>query len=224
MRKILKLIFILLAIPWLYALLLNVINPPITITQINSMIEGYGLNRDYLSSDEIPEDAFWALVGAEDQRFAIHNGFDVDGIKKAYETNKKGKRLRGGSTISQQVAKNVFLWQGRTWVRKGLEAYCTLAIETVLPKRKILELYLNIAEMGKGTFGLGAASQYYFQKTAPQLSRNEIARIIACLPNPKKYEVNPPSSYIRKRASWIIRQMHNLKGDPQLSKIITESP
>ncbi|MGI9525901.1 MAG: monofunctional biosynthetic peptidoglycan transglycosylase [Weeksellaceae bacterium] len=224
MRKILKFIFLLLAFPWVYALLLHVINPPITITQINSLVEGYGLNRDYLSSSEIPEDAMWALVGAEDQKFALHNGFDVDEIKKAYEVNKQGKKLRGGSTISQQVAKNVFLWQGRTWVRKGLEAYCTLAIETVLPKRRILELYLNIAEMGKGTFGLGAASIYYFKKPAAQLSRNEIARIIAALPSPKKYRVNPPSNYISKRASWVERQIRNLKGDPALSEIITESP
>ncbi|MXV37355.1 monofunctional biosynthetic peptidoglycan transglycosylase [Flavobacteriaceae bacterium Ap0902] len=223
-RKLFKFIFLLLAFPWVYALLLHVINPPITITQITSIVEGYGLNRDYLASDEMPEDAYWALVGAEDQKFAIHNGFDLDGIKKAYEVNKQGKKLRGGSTISQQVAKNVFLWQGRTWIRKGLEAYCTLVIETVLPKKRILALYLNISEMGKGTFGLGAAAEYYFKKPATQLSRNEIARIIAALPSPKKYRINPPSDYISKRATWIERQIRNLKGDPALSKIIKESP
>ena len=219
-KKIFKTILILLILPWIYALCLNFINPPITITQINSLIDGYGLNRDYIAGDQIPKTAKWALVGAEDQKFAQHNGFDLDGIQKAFENNKEGKKIRGGSTISQQVAKNVFLWQGRSWLRKGLETYCTFIIETVLSKNRILEIYLNIAEMGKGTFGIEAASQYYFKKPANDLTTNEISRIIAALPSPKKYNVNPPSGYIAKQAKWIERQIRNLKGDVLLEEIV----
>ena len=221
-RKLFKFIIFLLVLPWIYALLLNFINPPITITQVSNLIDGYGLNRNYLSGNEIPENALWAVVGAEDQNFARHNGFDMEGIQKALESNKEGKKLRGGSTISQQTAKNVFLWQGRSWLRKGLETYCTFVLETVLSKRRILEIYLNIAEMGKGTFGLGAAAEYYFQKPAASLSQTEINRIVAALPSPKKYNVNPPSGYISNRANWIQRQVRNLKGDPELQQIIEQ--
>lgn len=222
LKKIFRLIIFLLILPWVYALLLNFMNPPITITQINSWVEGYGLNRDYISGDVIPKDAMWAVVGAEDQKFATHKGFDLDGIKKAFEKNKTGKKLRGGSTISQQTAKNVFLWQDRSWLRKGLETYCTFVLETVLSKRRILEIYLNIAEMGKGTFGIEAAAQYYYKKSAKDLNFNEIYRIVAALPNPKKYNVNPPSSYISKHGKWIQRQVKNLKGDKALVKIIND--
>ena len=219
-KKLLKFILFVLILPWVYALLLNIFNPPITFTQLNSLIDGYGLNRDYVSGDAMPQDAMWALVGAEDQKFATHNGFDFEGIQKAFEKNQEGKKLRGGSTISQQVAKNVFLWQGRNWLRKGLETYCTFVIETVLSKRRILEIYLNIAEMGKGTFGIEAAAQYYFQKPANQMNLNEICRIVAALPSPKKYNVNPPSGYVLQHGKWIQRQVRNLKGDAKLQEII----
>lgn len=220
LKRLFRFIFIILALPWVYSLLLTIIDPPVTITQISSLIDGYGLKRDYISGNDMPENALWAVVGAEDQKFAVHNGFDMEGIQKAFEKNQEGKKLRGGSTISQQTAKNVFLWQGRSWLRKGLETYCTFVLETVLSKRRILEIYLNIAEMGKGTFGIEAASQYYFQKSASELSSGEIYRIIAALPSPKKYNVNPPSGYISNRANWIQRQVRNLKGDPELQKII----
>lgn len=222
-RKIFRFISFLLVFPWLYGIALNYINPPITITQISSVIDGYGLNRDYISGDEIPTYAKWALVGAEDQKFAVHNGFDFDGIQKALEKNlenKDPKKLRGGSTISQQVAKNVFLWQGRSWLRKGLEAYCTFALEKTLSKNRILEIYLNISEMGRGTFGMEAAAQYYYKKSAKDLSQQEISHIVAALPSPKKYNVNPPSGYISRRGTWIQRQVRNLKGDPALTQII----
>ena len=222
LKKLFKLIILLLILPWIYALLLNFIYPPITITQINSLIEGYGLKRDYVTGNEIPKTVFWAVVGAEDQKFAVHNGFDLDGIKKAMESNEEGKKLRGGSTISQQTAKNVFLWQGRSWLRKGLETYCTFVLETVLSKKRILEIYLNIAEMGKGTFGIEAAAQYYFNKTALDLNTDETNRIVAALPSPKKYNVNPPSKYISRRGKWIGRQVRNLKGDEALKEIIED--
>ncbi|MCK0200300.1 monofunctional biosynthetic peptidoglycan transglycosylase [Ornithobacterium rhinotracheale] len=218
MKKILKILIFLLLIPWVYALILIFVNPPITITQLSNL--SYGFSRTQLAYDEIPASAKWAVIAAEDQNFAIHNGFDFKEIKTAYEKNKAGKKLRGGSTLSQQTAKNVFLWQGRTWIRKGLETYCTFIIETLWSKERILQVYLNNAEMGKGVYGIEAAAQYYFKKNASQLTPTETARIIACLPNPKKYNVNPPSAYISKRGQWILRQVRNLKGDSALSQIV----
>ena len=219
--KILKRTFIILFIAQLvYIVALKWINPPITITQINSLIEGHGLQRDYISWDEMPKSAKLAAIAAEDQLFATHNGFDKKHIEKALKFNEKneGKKLRGASTISQQVAKNVFLWQKRSWFRKGLEAYFTFMIELVWGKERILEMYLNVSETGIGTFGIEAASQRYFKKPASQLTRNEAARIIVNLPNPKKYRVNPPSGYVSKRAGWVERQMRNLQGDAEIKK------
>jgi monofunctional biosynthetic peptidoglycan transglycosylase len=136
----------------------------------------------------------------------------------------KRKKLRGASTISQQVAKNVFLWQGRSWVRKGVEAYFTFMIEAVWGKKRILEMYLNVAEMGRGIYGIEAASRAYFRKPARSLTASEAAKIAACLPNPKKYHVNPPSSYIIKRYPWVVRQMDNLRGDKDIRDLIEPTP
>lgn len=226
MKKLWKLIkrtFLILFIAQLvYIVALKWVNPPITITQINSLIEGHGLQRDYISWDEMPKSAKLAAIASEDQLFAIHNGFDKKSIEKALDFNDKnqGKKLRGASTISQQVAKNVFLWQKRSWFRKGLEAYFTFMIELVWGKERILEMYLNVSETGIGTFGIEAASQRYFKKPASQLTQNEAARIIVNLPNPKKYRVNPPSGYVSKRAGWVERQMRNLEGDAEIKKLI----
>ena len=133
---------------------------------------------------------------------------------------KKPNRIHGASTISQQVAKNVFLWQGRDWIRKGLEVYFTKMIEWIWGKERILEVYLNVIEMGKGVFGAEAAAQKYFKKPASKLTRREAAMIAACLPNPKKYTVKPAAPFVVARAGWIMRQMNNLEGDPDLQKII----
>ena len=205
-----------------YIVALKWINPPITITQINSLMEGNGLKRDYISYNEMPVSAKLAVIASEDQLFASHNGFDKKSIEKALEFNdkKKGKKLRGASTISQQVAKNVFLWQKRSWFRKALEAYFTFMIEMIWGKQRILEMYLNVSEMGIGTFGIEAASQRYFQKPASQLNRNEAARIAVNLPNPKKYKVNPPSPFVSSRAKWVVGQMRNLDGDPKIKQLI----
>jgi monofunctional biosynthetic peptidoglycan transglycosylase len=221
--KILKRTFIILFIAQLvYIVALKWVNPPITITQINSLIDGNGLHRDYISWEEVPKSAKLAAIASEDQLFATHNGFDKKSIEKALDFNDKnqGKKLRGASTISQQVAKNVFLWQGRSWLRKGLEAYFTFMIELVWGKERILEMYLNVSETGIGTFGIEAASQRYFKKPASQLTKNEAARIIVNLPNPKKYRVNPPSGYVSKRAGWVERQMRNLQGDAKIKELI----
>ena len=221
-RTFKKIFIVLFFAQLIYIIALKWINPPITITQLVSWAEGYGLKRDYIAYSEIPKNAKLAVIASEDQSFASHNGFDRKSIEKALEFNEKneGKKLRGGSTISQQVAKNVFLWQGRSWLRKGMEAYFTFMIEQIWGKRRILEMYLNVSEMGIGTFGIEAASERYFQKPASQLSLNEAARIAVNLPNPKKYRVNPPSGYISSRARWVERQVRNLKTDPEIKKIV----
>lgn len=226
MKKIwrfLKRTFLILFIAQLvYIVALKWVNPPITITQFNSWVEGHGLQRDYIAYDQIPKSVKLAVIASEDQKFASHNGFDIEQIEKALEFNEKnkGKKLRGGSTISQQVAKNVFLWQGRSWIRKGLEAYFTFMIELIWGKKRILEMYLNVSEMGIGTFGIEAASQRYFKKPASKLTQNEAARIIVNLPNPKKYRVNPPSPYVIKRAKWVERQIRNIQNDQQIQDIL----
>jgi monofunctional biosynthetic peptidoglycan transglycosylase len=153
-----------------------------------------------------------AVIAAEDQNFPTHHGFDFESIQKAMDAHEKGKRLRGASTISQQVAKNMFLWSGRSFVRKGLEAYFTVLIELTWSKRRILEVYLNIAELGDGVFGVEAASRRYFKKSAASLSNEEAALLAAVLPNPIRLKVNRPSAYIRERQSWIISQMSQLGG------------
>lgn len=221
--RILKRTFIILFVSQLvYIVILKWVNPPITITQINSLIEGHGLNRDYISYDEMPKSVKLAAIASEDQLFATHSGFDKKNIEKALEFNEKhsGKKLRGASTISQQVAKNVFLWQKRSWLRKGLEAYFTFMIELIWGKERILEMYLNVSETGIGTFGIEAASQRYFHKPASKLTQNEAARIIVNLPNPKKYKVNPPSSYVSRRASWVERQIRYIQSDPAIKEIV----
>jgi monofunctional glycosyltransferase len=204
-----------------YIILLKWIDPPITITQVASIISGDGLKRDYVSGDDIAYHLKLAVIASEDQVFADHGGFDWKSIEKAMKYNeKKPGRLRGASTISQQVAKNVFLWQGRDWIRKGLEIYFTKMIEWIWGKKRILEVYVNVIEMGRGIYGAEAAAREYFDKPARQLTRQQAAMIAAGLPNPKKYTVKPVHSYIRVKSGWIIRQMNNLEGDKELQNII----
>ena len=162
-----------------------------------------------------------AFIASEDQNFPDHNGFDWKSICSAMEYNrKKPNRVRGASTISQQVAKNVFLWQGRSWIRKALETYFTFMIELVWGKRRILEVYLNVAETGKGIYGIEAASQAYFKKPAKKLWKKEAAMIAACLPNPKLYTVVPPSRYVQISQNRIMRQMSYLMRDPDIQVLL----
>jgi monofunctional biosynthetic peptidoglycan transglycosylase len=210
-----------LAAQFIYIILLRWIDPPITITQLTNWVSGYGLKRDYINFEAMSPNIRLAVMASEDQLFPDHNGFDIKSIKKALETNKKSKRIRGASTISQQVAKNVFLWQGRSWFRKGLEVYFTFMIELFWSKERILEMYLNVAEMGKGIFGVEAAARNYFKKPASKLTRTEAARIAACLPNPKKYKAEPASPYVARRASGILRQMNNLEGDEDVERLLS---
>jgi len=221
-RKIKRIFLILFIAQFVYIILLKWMDPPITLTQLGSWITGHGLKRDYVSRSKISSNARLAVIASEDQLFPDHNGFDFKSIEKAMKHNQKSKSLRGASTISQQVAKNVFLWQGRSWIRKGLEVYFTFMIELIWGKKRILLVYINVAEMGDGVFGIEAASQKYFNKPALNLSRQEAAMIAACLPNPVRYKVRPPSSYVLYRAGWIMRQMNNLDNDPDVREIIYE--
>lgn len=220
-RLLKKTFLILFIFQFIYILALKWLYPPITITQLSSLIAGQGLKRDYVDGDEISYNIKLAVVASEDQMFADHTGFDWKNIKKAIEYNKKKPgRVRGASTISQQVAKNVFLWQGGSWIRKGLEAYFTKMIEWVWGKERILEVYLNVIEMGEGIYGIEAASRAYYNKSAAKLTRKEAAMIASCLPNPVKYTVKPLSSYVRKKHGWVLLQMRNIESDKQLQDII----
>ena len=206
----------------LYILLLKWMDPPITITQFQNWISGNGLMRDYVDYDEMSYHIKLAVIASEDQKFPDHGGFDWKSIRKAakYNAKKPGRSVRGGSTISQQVAKNVFLWQGKSFIRKGLEAYFTKMIEWIWGKERILEVYLNVIDMGKGVFGVEAAAQKYFKKTAKELSRKEAAMIAAGLPNPKVYTLRPAHRYILPRSQQILRQMNYLEKDPYIREVI----
>jgi len=153
-----------------------------------------------------------AMVAGEDQKFPFHHGFDFDSIDKAIDAADDGKRLRGASTISQQTAKNLFLWNGRSFVRKGLEAYFTVLLELTWPKQRILEVYMNIAELGDGIYGVGAASEVYFHTTPAQLGPTQAARLAAVLPSPRRLHVDQPSAYVQRRTHWIEQQMDQLGG------------
>ena len=165
------------------------------------------IKHDWVPIEEISKNLQLAVICSEDQNFENHSGFDIEAIQKAIENNKKGKRVRGASTISQQTAKNAFLWPGRNYVRKGLEAYFTFLMELLWSKERILEVYLNSIEMGKGVYGAQAAAKSWFGKDAANLSPNEAAAIAAILPNPREYSANPASNYIGQRKSWITQQM-----------------
>jgi monofunctional glycosyltransferase len=207
-QKIKKVFIILFLAQFIYIVALRWVFPPITVIQLSNWIDGHGLKRDYVDWEEISPQMKLAVMASEDQLFPQHNGFDWKSIEKAL-TEKK-KRVRGASTISQQVAKNVFLWNGRSWIRKGLEVYFTFMIELTWGKKRILEVYLNVAETGKGVFGVEAAAQKYFRKSAKKLTKNESAKIAATLPNPKKYTIVPLSSTVKRRVPWIENQMANL--------------
>src|SRR5579871_1718113 len=219
-RIIKRVVIFLFILQFFYILLLKWVNPPITITQLGSLVSGYGLKRDYVGMKEISPYAKLAVIVSEDQLFPDHDGFDFKSIEKAMKHNQKSKSLHGASTISQQVAKNVFLWQGRSWFRKALEVYFTFMIEKIWGKKRILEMYLNVSEMGNGVFGIEAASQHYFKKKSKNLTRQEAAMIAACLPNPREYTIKPMSSHVSTRYPWILVQMTHLQDDDEIQSLI----
>lgn len=169
--------------------------------------EGLKLKHDWVSLDKISGNLPLAVVCSEDQNFLNHSGFDFKAIERSVKASESGRRLRGASTISQQTAKNVFLWPGRSWIRKGFEAYFTVLIEYGWGKKRIMEVYLNSIEMGNGIYGAEAAARYYFRTSAKNLSRSQAAALAAVLPNPRKYSANPPGPYVSGRISWIMGQM-----------------
>lgn len=202
------------------------VNPPTTAFMLRDRIggliggePGYEFRHEWRGWDRISPDAALAVVAAEDQKFPWHSGFDLEQIDKALTDRERGRRVRGASTISQQVAKNLFLWPGQSWVRKGLEAGLTVLIELAWPKQRILEVYLNVAEFGRGTWGVQAASQHYFARDADRLTRSQAALLAAVLPAPKRYRVDAPGPYVRKRQAWIERQMAALGGPAYLSQL-----
>jgi monofunctional biosynthetic peptidoglycan transglycosylase len=210
----------------IYVILCKWMMTPITITQVSNSFS-YGLKRDYVSWKEISYNVKLAAIASEDQLFPDHNGFDWDAIEKSFKPkkskrNKKSKIPLGGgaSTISQQTAKNIFLWQGGGYVRKLPEFYFTQLIEWTWGKKRILEVYLNTIEMGSGIFGIEAAAQQYFKKSAKNLSRKEAAMIIACLPNPKKFTVVPMSKRVAWRYPQIVHQMAMIEDDEDILDII----
>ena len=219
MRFLWKLIKILLPtiilLPIISLFLYKYYNPIITITQINEEIHYNKLDREYISYDDMGDNIKLAVIASEDQNFFSHNGFDMKAIQQALIDNEEGKKLRGGSTISQQTAKNIFLWQGRSWIRKGLEVPFTYAIEKLWGKHIILERYLNSIEMGQGVFGIEAASLYYFGKSAKNLTKSEAAWIVCVLPNPKKYDPDNPTPRLIRKHKWILRQMKHIKLTPK---------
>jgi len=195
------------------------IDPPFTSFMLQSRVAalfserpGYDFDYQWRDWDQISPNAALAVVAAEDQKFPLHHGFDFKQIDKALQDRERGRRARGASTISQQVAKNLFLWPGQSWFRKGLEAGITVLIELAWSKQRILEVYLNLAEFGRGTFGVQAASHRFLHKDASRLTRADAALLAAVLPAPNRYRVDAPSGYVRRRQAWIERQMASLGG------------
>jgi monofunctional biosynthetic peptidoglycan transglycosylase len=186
------------------------VTPLMVIRTVQQTVNGDEIvwKHDWEPIDNISKNLQLAVICSEDQNFLNHNGFDMKAIEKAIEYNKKGKRTRGASTISQQTAKNVFLWPHRSWLRKGLEVYFTFLIELIWSKERIMEVYLNSVEMGKGVYGAEAAAQYWFKKPASKLRKQEAAAIAAVLPNPLRYRAHPATNYIQGRKNWISRQIN----------------
>src|SRR5687768_16579499 len=200
---IVKLVLIFLVGSVLWVLAYRFINPPITATMLGDVLAGRGATRDWMPIEQIDRDMVRAAIGGEDSKFCQHDGFDFDAIEQAMQRNASGGRIRGGSTISQQTAKNAFLWQGGGYVRKGLEAWFTLLEEALWPKQRIMEVYLNLSETGIGTYGVNAGSQRYFGHDADAMSRTEAARIAAVLPLPKKRGAIAPEGFTRRYGGTI---------------------
>lgn len=205
---------------------LRILEPPVSAVMGEASLEAtldgernFVLQHRWVDLDQISPNLALAVVASEDQKFPEHRGFDVEAIENAYELNQHSRRVRGASTISQQVAKNLFLWSGRSYLRKALEAYYTVLIETLWPKRRILEVYLNIAEFGFGIYGAEAASQRFFHEPAARLTRSQAALLAAVLPNPRRFLVSAPSHFIEQRREWIEGQMQALGGAEMLGEI-----
>ena len=218
MRRLLRnialaLFIVLVAGPVVAVLAFRFIPPPVTPLMVIRAIEGRGLDHRWRSINDVSPALPRALIAAEDAKFCEHHGFDFDALQKAYENNESGRKIRGGSTISQQTAKNVFLWPGRSYVRKGLEAWFTVLIETLWGKRRIMEVYLNSIEYGSGIYGAEAASQRYFGVGADKLTQAQASRLAAILPSPLKWKVIKPGRYVAKRSKKIGKASGTVRRD-----------
>jgi len=210
-------------VPVVQVAALRFIDPPRSMMMLARQIEARGqgdhdfiLHHQWRDLEQIAPSLPLAVIAAEDQRFLRHHGFDLDAIDAARRRNARGGRVYGASTISQQLAKNLFLWRGRSWLRKGLEAWYTLWIEALWPKRRILEVYLNVVEFGDGIYGAQAAARIVFGRDAAHLSALQSAQLAAVLPNPRRYSAADPGPYVRRRTQWILRQMRQLGGEAHL--------
>ncbi|KAF1717243.1 monofunctional biosynthetic peptidoglycan transglycosylase [Pseudoxanthomonas wuyuanensis] len=223
----------LLALPFLFAAasalqvaVLRFVDPPFTAFMLARQAEAWGQGQrsfrvayQWRDLERISPHLPLSMVAAEDQNFAHHHGFDLQAIEKARINNAKGRKVRGASTITQQVAKNLFLWQGRSWVRKGLEAWYALLIELLWPKTRILEVYANVAEFGDGVYGAQAAARHFWGKDAAALSAAESARLAAVLPSPRRYDARNPGPYVQRRSQWIQRQARQIGGTGYLETL-----
>ncbi|EGT4255995.1 monofunctional biosynthetic peptidoglycan transglycosylase [Citrobacter amalonaticus] len=227
LRRVILRVLLILAVFWGGGIaLFSVVPVPFSAVmaerQIGAWLQGdfgYVAHSDWVSMDEISPWMGLAVIAAEDQTFPDHWGFDVAAIEKALSHNERhDSRIRGASTLSQQTVKNLFLWDGRSWLRKGLEAGLTVGVETVWSKKRILTVYLNIAEFGDGVFGVEAAAQRYFGKPASRLTQSEAALLAAVLPNPLRFKAAAPSGYVRSRQAWILRQMRQLGGESFMTR------
>lgn len=227
LKKIYRIFIYLFISSLFYVIIIKLVEPPITITQLTNAF-GLGLKRDYVSWNEMSYNIKLAALASEDQSFTDHSGFDWDAIEKSLRPKNKRKKSKipiggGASTITQQTAKNVFLWQGGRYdkyIRKIPEVYFTFLIEWVWGKKRILEVYLNVIETGPGCFGVEAAAQHYFHKSAKNLSRAEAAMIVAGFPNPKKFTARPMSRRVSWRYPQILREMNNIEGDEDVSALL----
>jgi len=210
-RPILTALLILAMLPIGAVVIHRFVPPPTTLLMIKQAVAGKGLDYKWRGLDDISPRLVEAVIAAEDARFCEHRGFDFEAIEKALDSNARGRKVRGGSTISQQTAKNVFLWPGRDWVRKGLEAGYTVLIETLWGKRRIMEVYLNVAEWAPGVYGAEAAARRWYGKSAADLTTREAARLAAILPSPRRYKAASPGPYVRRRAGRVQAAMGTVR-------------
>ena len=212
-RTLLILLLALVLLPIGGVLVHAVVPPPTTLLMVSQAVAGHGLDYRWRSLDDISPRLVEAVIASEDARFCSHDGFDFKAIERAMDDNARGRKVRGGSTISQQTAKNVFLWPGRSWIRKGLEAGYTVLIETVWSKRRIVEVYLNVAEWAPGVYGAEAAARHWYGKSADALTAREAARLAAILPSPRRYNAGKPGPYVRRRASRVQAAMGTVRNE-----------
>lgn len=214
------------SLTWLAVLVMRFV-PPLTSAvmierQLGAWVHGekdFHLHHHWVPWSQVSPYVPLAMMAGEDQKFPFHHGFDFDSIHEAIDAADEGKRLRGASTISQQTAKNLFLWNGRSFVRKGLEAYFTVLLEITWPKQRILEVYMNIAELGNGIYGVGAASDIYYHEPPARISPAQAARLASVLPSPRRFHVDHPSAYVQRRTDWIGQQMRQLGGTDYLKQL-----